>query len=174
MLRKNLPTKTCTTKNDTGKRYKNSGFGRPLATTSSCGTVFLKKTVFQLSRLGSELAMNVFPGHNHKTTSKPEYTTKQVFQGDPKIKLDDENCVQTMRSKKRSAGECKNSSPMLCNIGGPIFNARTVRGQKWLNVVVHLNSCLSVNWLSIFFSVLLLLSPKTISPLVFSQKSILK
>ena len=37
---------------------------------------FFTKPGFQLSRLRCEISMNVFRGHNHKTTLKPGYITK--------------------------------------------------------------------------------------------------
>ena len=37
---------------------------------------FFMKTVFPLSRFRCEIAMNVFRGRSHKTTSKPKSTTK--------------------------------------------------------------------------------------------------
>ena len=74
-----MPTQTRRTKNDTGKCYKNRGFRRPLATTSSCGTVFTK-SVFQLSRLRCEISMSVLWGHNHKTTLKPGLRQNRYFE----------------------------------------------------------------------------------------------
>ena len=71
---KNIPIKTCRSKNDTGKRYKNRGCGRPLATTSSCSTVFLE-TVLQISRLHWNIHEH-FSRPQPQTTLNPGYTTK--------------------------------------------------------------------------------------------------
>ena len=62
---------------------------------------------------------------------------KLVFGGGPKTALDDNYCTQTMRSK-RSPRAFENGPLMLRNIGGPLLNARTVRGQMLLIAFLHL------------------------------------
>ena len=57
------------------------------------------KTFFQLSRLGSELAKNVFEAAYTNPLLSQNIQQKSAFRGGPKTKLNDANCVHTTRSK---------------------------------------------------------------------------